>query len=400
MILLSAAILVIFFAFLRAVVVAVNLLSGIRLRASELPGPAKVSVLIPARNEEQNIGKILKQLTEYYPSEGREDGIRLEIIVYDDQSTDLTAEIVTGAAASDGRIKLIKGLELPDGWLGKNHACHLLAQEASGEWLLFLDSDVDTGPGLIPDSLAYARRRKLRLLSIFPKQLMQSPGEWKVVPLMNWILVSLLPMIMIRICKWTSFSAANGQFMLFRAEAYKAFNWHEQVKSNPVEDILICRRMKKKKLRVATLLGNADISCRMYSSYGSALNGFTKNTGQFFGNSLVWMIVFALLTTLGPFIIIASFLYMSGSDVNTGFYGLFAIDRSVGLLALIIYFALIFFIRIGVSAASLQSIIMNLWYWPHQHINFLRLIRRNIRFRRGQELVWKGRPIETVKKGN
>ena len=128
------------FALLQLLVAWVNLLFQERLPARDVVPLPTLSLLIPARDEEMNIGRLLGDLTTI------NDRI-LEIIVCDDQSSDRTAELVEESAAHDSRIRLIRGDRLPDGWSGKNHTCHCLAKEATGDYLLFLDADVRVEEG-------------------------------------------------------------------------------------------------------------------------------------------------------------------------------------------------------------------------------------------------------------
>jgi len=379
------------FAALRFLVILANLITRQWLRPHEVNGNPSVSILIPARNEEKNIGNLLQDLveTDNYPS------LRIaEIIVYDDLSTDGTVKEVrkvmnvqnAGATLRSPNnnvntgIRLIEGGALPEGWLGKNHACHRLAEEASGDWLLFLDADVIISPTLIRDAIGYAQKKKLRLLSLFPQQIMKTPGEWMVVPLMNWILVSLLPLVLVRTCRWTSFAAANGQFMLFDAAIYRRFQWHARVKSDPVEDIRISRLMKMKGFRTATILSAGQIQCRMYENYQQAMKGFSKNIGQFFGNSLPWMLLFTLLTTFLPFFLILSLC-------------LEPCALSLLPFASCLYLLLIVCIRIGFSILSRQNLLKNLVYWLPQQFSLMVLVWQSVRFRSGHKIDWKGRQV-------
>ena len=245
----------------------VNYLSFAYLtRAAPLVNEPFVSILIPARNEEDNIGNLLEQLSTLKYSS-------LEIIVYNDNSTDDTESVVKYWATLQPTIKLINGQEPPQGWLGKNHACHQLSKAATGEILLFLDADVRVKKDLIQRSISYFQKYELHLLSIFPKQIVASLGEKNSVPLMNWILLSLLPLSLIRKSKNKAFSAANGQFMMFNTVTYKTLWPHEKCKSHRVEDIAIMRLFKQKGLAGDTLLGDDDISCRMYVGLDDAIAG-------------------------------------------------------------------------------------------------------------------------------
>lgn len=298
MILTIAGLLILLLTFLRLTVALINMLSRpylphTRNQYGVLPS---LSVLIPVRNEEKNIGNLLQALAAL-PFENA------EILVYDDASTDGTAAIIREFAGRDGRVRLLTGSELPDGWTGKNRACHNLAEAAGADYLLFLDADVTVGDDLLRRAVAYAQDHDLALLSMFPEQEMKTPGEKIVVPFMFRVLLSLLPLFLVRRCRWTSFSAANGQMMLFRGEAYRKYRFHESVKEKLAEDIEIMKAVKKLRLRGETLVGRGEIRCRMYSGYKEGVNGFSRNIFTMFGNSWIFFLLFSL-TGLGGWIIL------------------------------------------------------------------------------------------------
>ena len=251
-----------------------------------------VSILIPARNEEQNIGRLLRAIQ-------KQDWQNFEVLVFNDQSTDKTAQIVEDLSKNDQRIHLINSKGLPDYWLGKNFGCYSLAQKAKGHYFLFLDADVHISDSIIAGTVAKVQKYKLGLLSIFPKQNMHSWGEYFTVPIMNFILLSLLPLVFVRLLPFSSMAAANGQFMLFDAKTYRETQPHYTFRDNKVEDISIAQSFKKNGIRIACLAGNSSISCRMYSSFAEAVNGFSKNVIMFFGNSGFLAVLFWLITTLG-----------------------------------------------------------------------------------------------------
>jgi glycosyltransferase involved in cell wall biosynthesis len=353
------------FLLVRLLIALVNLLTFCYLpdKTSLISSP-KVSILVPARNEEQNIGNLLNQLSEF-------SYMNLEIIIYDDNSTDRTAEIVKNHIINNQKIRLLSGEGLPDGWLGKNYACHCLAEEARGEVLLFLDADVSVKNGLIERSLNHFQKFNLQLLSIFPKQIFKSTGEKISVPLMNWILLSFLPLIFVRILKNAAFSAANGQFMLFNSDTYKRLIPHSLFRKHRVEDIAIISYFKKQDLKTDTLLGDEHIKCRMYNGMFEAIEGFSKNIFQFFGSSIFLTLIVGIITTIAPFI---AYIYF-------------------GAIAGIIYLSGIVLIRIFVSLASRQSVIENLVFLLPQHLVFLLIISKGIMNYKKKELIWKGRNV-------
>ena len=159
------------FALLQLLVVGVNWIFRQSLTQEYTHNDKLVSVLIPARNEEKNIASILGDLR-------KQTYQHIEIIVLDDDSTDNTSSIIEQQIQHDSRVKLLASKGLPKGWLGKNYACHQLAKEAKGEYLLFLDADVRIQPRLIGKLLHFSINKQKQLVSIFPKQEMKSAGEW------------------------------------------------------------------------------------------------------------------------------------------------------------------------------------------------------------------------------
>jgi len=351
------------FALLQLANATVNLVFYQRLIPAKYELNDLVSILIPTRNEEKNIGTLLASLQEIKYQ-------HVEILVYDDQSTDRTAAIVNEWAASDQRIRLIHPKQLKPGWLGKNHACHNMAQEARGAYLLFIDADVVLSGNIVEDAVHTLKKQKLGLLSFFPRQLILSSGEKVSVPIMNYILLTLLPLIFVRHSPFSAHAAANGQFMLFSASIYNKFNPHLTFKDSPVEDISIAQHFKKNKIKVSCMLGDKQVTCRMYSSYREALNGFSKNVLMFFGNQTLLAILFWALTTLG-FIFIAS----------------------ISLKLFFLYTALIILTRVIVSIISRQHIMSNILFIIPQHVFLLHVISNAIMIKRKKNYTWKERKI-------
>ncbi len=337
--------------------------ADIKPTAATIPDPT-LSVLIPARDEEANIGLLLGDLTTL------SDRV-MEIIVCDDQSADNTASIVERYAASDSRIRLIRGGELPDGWFGKNYACHCLAQEAAGDYLLFLDADVRVREGLLDRSLQYVQRHRCDLMSIFPTQEMQTLGEKVTVPNMQLILLTLLPLPLVRLAGFSSLSAANGQFMLFRHETYKELEPHRLFRMSRAEDIEIARHLKRQCRRVSCLTGISEVRCRMYHSLPEAVEGFSKNITYFFGSSSPAAILYWLVTTLGfiPFLIAG---------------------RWEGLW---LWLAATLLTRIVVSLAAGMRVGDNLPLFLPQQAMLGVFILRSLINRRKNRFTWKGRKI-------
>jgi cellulose synthase/poly-beta-1,6-N-acetylglucosamine synthase-like glycosyltransferase len=184
---------------------------------------SKVSILIPARNEENNIGNCLESCL-------NQDYTNLEIIVLDDHSEDRTAEVVMAKTLVDPRVRLLKGKELPPGWLGKNWACHQMGGIATGEYLLFIDADVTLGKGAVSRVVSTVKSNKIGMFSVFPTQILSGTGATIVIPVMNWLLLNFLPLRQVFQSDSPKFVAANGQFILFSKETYQKTGGHATVK--------------------------------------------------------------------------------------------------------------------------------------------------------------------------
>lgn len=325
---------------------------------------ALVSILIPARNEEKTIVNLLSDLQQL-------DYQNIEVFIYNDQSTDKTAQLVEQFVKNDSRFHLINGKVLPNGWLGKNHACYTVAQNASGTFFLFLDADVRIKNQFIQSAVAMMQSNKLTLLSLFPKQEMQSWGERISVPIMNYILLTLLPLRFVQKSWFSAHSAANGQCMLFNAADYKVIQPHERVKTEIVEDVAIARLLKRSNHKIACLLGNDTISCRMYHNCNESVNGFSRNILQLFGGSSLIAIIFWLVTTLG-------FIPVLVALPITYFYA---------------YLLVYLLIRILVSYASKQSIWRNCLNIIPQQLTLGFIIYKGIYNRLTHKHEWKGRTI-------
>lgn len=353
------------FGALRLMVSFINLAFREKPRRGTLYDKPLVSVLIPARNEESNIGTLLGDLDEQLYE-------NVEILVFDDMSEDDTAKVVLSHSERDKRIRLIRSEGLPEGWTGKNYACHCLAKEAGGRWLLFLDADVRISGSIIPDMISFANRHRLALISIFPKQIMISTGEKISVPVMNYILLSLLPLVFVRkVMRFPSLSAANGQFMFYDTEIYRRVQPHEKLRNKRVEDIAGARMLKRMRYRIACLTGDDSIKCRMYRDFREAAEGFSKNIIAYFGNSFFAAILFWFVTTFG---FIPVFIYLQ-------------------LWQALAYIGIGLLIRVFVSAASGQNIAQNLFYAiPQQMAAGFFIIKAIINSLKGG-YEWKGRSV-------
>jgi len=324
-----------------------------------------VSVLIPARNEERCIEKCIRNVMMQTYS-------NLEIVIYDDSSTDGTNSIVTKTSKEDKRVKIINGESLPDGWRGKNFACWNLSKHAEGNYFLFIDADVTMEKDAVGSALFEIQNKNADILSVFPKQIILSFGEKAVVPFLNWLLISFIPVNFISSPKYKSLAGANGQFILWKKETYEKSGGHSAVKNEIVEDIEIAKYLKKNGYNTFLLLSNDLVFCRMYNSFKEAVSGFSKNIYPASASSpllFIFNILFIVLSNLLPLILM--------------FYN----EYYIGLVLIIILQ------RVIVSIVSSQNIFMNILLYPLQMLMLLYISIRSVVHSRSGRSVWKGRTL-------
>lgn len=238
-----------------------------------------VSIMIPARNEAAVIADTLRRwLAQDYP--------RLEILVLDDQSDDGTGDIVQGFAGEHNAVRLLRGEDLPPGWMGKNWACHQMQQAANGEILLFTDADVRWAPAGLSSLVSAQQRTGADLYTVWPTQQTFTPAERLTVPLMALVVLGYLPVVGTHYLPLAAFGAANGQCMAWRRSAYDRVGGHAAVRDNVLEDVTLARMCKAQGLRLRMADGNGLIACRMYNNWPAVRDGFAKNILAGYGNSV------------------------------------------------------------------------------------------------------------------
>lgn len=270
----------------------VNIITAPRIARAPRPGAQPVvSVLIPARNEENTIGLCLEGLT-------KQDYPDLEILVLNDQSEDDTEQVVRTWIALDSRIRLLSGSDVPPGWTGKNWACQQLSEEASGEILIFTDADNRHAPFAVTNTVAYLQKYELGMLSAFPQQWTHTLAEKLIVPIMDIFVYGALPLWLTYYAPFPSMAAANGQWLALTRDAYKKLGGHHTVKSELVEDTVLSRIAKKYRMKILTLAGTGAVFCRMYRSRSEIWAGFSKNFYGLAGyNNIVFFGILAAMVS-------------------------------------------------------------------------------------------------------
>ncbi len=237
---------------------------------TEKPEQPMVSVLIPARDEEKSIAACLESILQC-------TSVPIEVIVWDDNSTDNTGAICEAISQQDARVRVASGSELPEGWNGKQHGCWQLANLASAKWLLFLDADVRLTSDAINRMVAYVENSDVDLLSGFPKQQTGTLFERMLIPLMHFILLGYLPLARMRASNGPEFAAGCGQLFLARRDSYFRADGHRAIASSRHDGVKLPRSFRKHGLKTDLFDATDMAACRMYTNAKQVIRGLLKN---------------------------------------------------------------------------------------------------------------------------
>jgi glycosyltransferase involved in cell wall biosynthesis len=245
------------------------------------PGPLiELTVIVPARNEEDCLGECLRSLVAQ-----SEDIFQLgrdwELIVVDDHSTDRTAEI----ARSFPGVTVLKADKLQPGWTGKANAVWTAARKARGRWLLFTDADTIHEPGDLRRGIHEAERHKAGMLSYSPRQIVTGLAQRTLMPLVFSELSLAYPPAKVSDPN-QRVAAANGQYLLVEREAYRRVGGHAAVRDRVLEDVELAFIAKKRRVGLRFRYAADAVSTRMYRSTATMIEGWTKNLALLFNNAL------------------------------------------------------------------------------------------------------------------
>ena len=232
-----------------------------------------VSVIVPARNEGAVLGRCLESLVAQAGA--------YEVIVVDDHSSDRTREI-----AESFPVRVIGADALPPGWSGKSNACWTAAKVAKGNWLLFTDADTVHAPNSIIQGIHEAEETGAALLSYSPRQEVRSPAERVLMPVIFAELAATYRPKEVSDPN-SPVAAANGQYLLVRRDTYDAVGGHAGVAKAILEDVELARRVKRAGHRLQFRMSEV-VSTRMYRSFASMWEGWTKNLALLFPRP-VWL---------------------------------------------------------------------------------------------------------------
>jgi len=250
-------------------IVILNLVAFARDRRAVLSAPqGRVSVLVPARNEAENLATLLPTLL-------AQRGVEVEIVVVDDASEDGTWDVLQ--AHADPRLVAVRGSGPPEGWVGKPHALYQAAQRATGDVFVFLDADARLrDDGALARLVGRWRRAGGGALTGLPRYLDRGPAAL-LTSLVPFAVLAALPIPLVPRVAAPSLSALNGQIWLLGADDYRRLAPHEAVKAEVLEDVMIGRYLKRRGIRLTFADLGGEVAVRMYRTAGEAWRGFRKN---------------------------------------------------------------------------------------------------------------------------
>ena len=270
-----------------------------------------VSVIVPARNERRNIEACVQSILA-----GRYS--RVEVIVVDDRSTDGTGDVARALGRLDGRIHVVQTDDLPDGWFGKPWACAKGAGAARGDLLCFTDADARHGADLVVRTVNEMRERGLDMLSVVGHQELGSFWERVVQPHVFWMLASRYGGTeSVNRSGRVRDKIANGQCIFVRRAAYEAIGGHHAVHDRVAEDLALAQRLFAAGNRTELVMGNEDLSTRMYTSLHEIMAGWRKNVFAGGRDAMPWgrlgqlifpalLLAVPLLTVVPPVVLLVS----------------------------------------------------------------------------------------------
>jgi len=330
----------------------------------------RVAILLPLRDEAARVTPCLEALL------GQRGVPELTILVLDDGSTDGTAEVVRAIAGD--KVTLLPGEPLPDGWLGKPHACAQLAAAAGNpDVLVFIDADVVLEPGAVAAAVTLLRATGVTLLSPYPR----ITGAGRLIqPLLQWSWLTFLPLRAMERSPRPSLAAAGGQWLVADRAGYQTAGGHAVVKNDVLEDIGLARAIKRSGGRIALADGSGQARCQMYDDRRELVEGYTKSLWASFGSASGATAVVVLLLMLYGIPPLVALL-----TLGTGLGPVTAVAATAYAL--------------GVGGRVIAGRATGGRVWPDALAHplsimvFARLVIRSFRRRRQGRVTWRGRSL-------
>jgi hypothetical protein len=338
----------------------------------------RVSVLVPARNEEAAIGRLCSDVL-------ASEGVDLELVILDDDSHDATAAIVGRFAAEDPRVRLVRGGGLPSGWCGKQHACSQLAASARHDTWVFLDVDVSPTPDAIARTADFLDASGAALASGFPRQATACLLDWLLLPLIHFILLGYLPIARSRQDRSPGLAAGCGQLFVTRRADYERAGGHAAIRTSLHDGVKLPRAYRREGLSTDIFDATDIATCRMYARSADVWRGLSKNATEGVGSPAT-IVPFTILLAGGGILPVV----LVGVGIATGFRAWPVWAPAVASIAALLAFAprLVEAVRFRQSVAS--ALLHPLAIAVFLAIQWTALVRRAL----GLKTSWRGRVLE------
>ena len=343
------------------------------------PPGVPVSVIIPARNEEENIERCVRSVL-------AQDHANIQLLVFDDASTDSTPDILEQLnQESPFSIVTGDGSPLPEGWFGKPWALQRAQQRAVGEWLLFIDADVELSPQAVSRTLAYARDNELNMVTGLGFLEMETFWEKVLQPAIGGLILAGNSLSKVNNSEQKNANFANGQFILVSRNAYNRIGRHASVKTNILDDIGLARALVESGAKYHCLFLTELFRCRMYTTFGEIWEGWTKNL--FAGMRYSLVNVFLAVVFTFAFSILGHLLFVLGV---ANIVGIEWLVWGATILLLCQSLRLLMDVRRGMEP------IYGLTHAPASLFVIVLILRSALHSRRGS-VTWKGRTYQPQK---
>lgn len=251
-----------------------------------------VVIIIPVRNEEEHLAQALQSVSALKYS-------RFRILIINDRSTDGTGAILNTFAANHPHITVVEIKDLPEGWLGKNHALYTGYQASTEEWMLFADADVVFKKDTLQKAMCYCLQHQLEHLTVLPDVISRSE-------VLNSMLATFLVLLEMKQRPWdvkdpnSKASLGVGAFNLVQRRAYEKAGTHTAIALRPDDDLKLGERLKAAGCKADAIYGKEQISLEWYTSVKEFVGGLMKNTFSVFDYNLLKL----LITGVAPLLLL------------------------------------------------------------------------------------------------
>jgi len=256
-----------------------------------------VGVVVPMRNEAENVEGLVATLA-------AQEGL-FHFYLLDDNSEDVTYELLQRFTADDSRFTVIKGAALEDKWIGKTWALQQLFEASKEEVLVSIDADVRLSNDAINKAVTAMNDARLDFVSPYPRQIAKTFAERLIQPLLQWSWLTTVPLRFAERSGQKSMAVANGQFFVVRRSALAAISGYQSVKHAVIDDVFLARELVKNGSSGTVINGSDIAETRMYASWSQIESGYGKSLSKAFGSifGALFVVVFLFATSIAPFVL-------------------------------------------------------------------------------------------------